>query len=352
MSHGDIEEYLERSKSLIDSSPQMGEANTKVRLVQPLIELLGWDVYSSEVELEYPTQIGQGQARADYALLLDGSPVVFVEAKGCDTSLSDRDRDQLKSYIRQKGADWGLLTNGQRFEVLKRREDSDVPDEVSLATFPIDELRTNWNVLELLSKDLVQSGEATIRADRIRARKRATSELQRDKEEVADEVAQLIVDRVGDTLIQEIETESKEFIDDLTEVLGTNEEVDSPPAGSDPDPLSHETGEYVITLSNAGDPIRTLGGENQADAMASTVLDLVENYGLLNELGPLPYVPGEKHAILNSKPEHPSGEEMKLWRSLTDGCYLFVSLNKEAKMRYVDRFAETCGLTAEFDGNW
>lgn len=61
MAHDDVEEYLERSKSLIDSAPQMGEENTKVKLIQPLIELLGWDVYSSEVELEYPIQIGQGR---------------------------------------------------------------------------------------------------------------------------------------------------------------------------------------------------------------------------------------------------------------------------------------------------
>lgn len=352
MPYNDVEDYLERSRSLIDSSSQMGEANTKVRLIQPLIELLGWDVYSSEVELEYPIQIGQGQARADYALLLDESPVVFVEAKGCDASLSNRDRDQLKSYIRQKGAGWGLLTNGQRFEVLKRREDSDLPDEISLATFSIDELRANWNVLKLLSKELVQSGEAATRANRIRARKRATSELRSGKEEIADEVAQLIVGRVGDTLTQKIETESKEFIDDLIEVLGTDEEIDSRSKGSDPDPSSRETEEYVVTLSNSGSPIRTLGGENQADAMASAVTDLIENHGLLNELGPLPYVPGTKKAVLNSEPEHPSGEEMKLWRSLTDGCYLFVSLNKEAKMRYIDQFAEICGLAAEFDGSW
>jgi hypothetical protein len=138
MSRDGVEEYVERSKSLIDSSPQMGEENTKVKLIQPLIELLGWDTFSSEVELEYPIQIGQGHARADYARLLDGSPAVFVEAKGCDTTLSDGARSQLKSYMRQKGAGWGLLTNGQRFEVLKRREDSDLPDEVLLASLSIE----------------------------------------------------------------------------------------------------------------------------------------------------------------------------------------------------------------------
>lgn len=353
MSQDDVEEYLDRSKSLIDSAPQMGEENTKVKLIQPLIELLDWDVYSSEVELEYPIQIGQGQARADYALLIEGTPVVFVEAKGCDTSLSDKDRSQLKSYIRQKGADWGLLTNGRRFEVLKRRKDSDLPEEVSLASFPIDELDTNWGILELLSKELVRSGEADKIADRIEARRRATDELRSEKEPIADDVAQVIVDRVGNTLVQEIEAESKEFVDDLIKVLGTDEDVTAISGRTEPDPDSPADAEkYLITLYDNGEPVHTFSEDIQADAMASAVDQLIENYDLLEEIGPLPYVPGKKKAILSSKPEHPSGEEMKLSRSLPNGCYLFVSLSKESKMRYVDRFADACGLTAEFDGSW
>ncbi|PSQ23196.1 restriction endonuclease subunit R [Halobacteriales archaeon QS_8_65_32] len=354
MSRDGVEEYVERSKSLIDSSPQMGEENTKVKLIQPLIELLGWDTFSSEVELEYPIQIGQGHARADYALLLDGSPAVFVEAKGCDTTLSDGARSQLKSYMRQKGAGWGLLTNGQRFEVLKRREDSDLPDEVLLASLSIEELRSNWNVLELLSRELVRSGEAVTRANRIRARKRATSELQSGKEEIADEVAKLIVNKVGDTLTQEIETESKEFIDDLINVLGTDEDTTIPREDPDPEPSSTEvaTNEYVVAISDGSGPAKTFSGEKQADVMASVVDHLVENYDLLNEIGSLPYVPGKKNAILNSEPKHPSGEEMRLCRSLSNGCFLYVSLNKKSKIRHIDRFVSMCGLTAEFDGNW
>lgn len=117
MSERDIESYIERSKSLLEEAPQIGEENTKVKLVQPLIELLGWEVYSSEVDLEYPMQIGRGNAGADYALQLEGAPVVFIEAKASDSALNDSDRRQLASYMRQKGVDWGLLTNGNQFEV-------------------------------------------------------------------------------------------------------------------------------------------------------------------------------------------------------------------------------------------
>ena len=160
MEEGDVKTYVKQSKSLIESSPQMNEQNTKAKLVRPLIELLGWDVYSAEVELEYSMQIGRGNTRADYALVLEGAPVVFIEAKGCDTTVTDSDRSQLTSYMRQTGVDWGLLTNGVKFEILKRRMVDGRPDEVSLGIFSLEELPQNQELLELLSKDLVESGEA------------------------------------------------------------------------------------------------------------------------------------------------------------------------------------------------
>jgi len=79
-----LSEYAERSVGLIENSPQMDEENTKRKIIEPLIELLGWDILSSDVELEYSVQMGSGTKKVDYALKREGTPVVFVEAKGCD----------------------------------------------------------------------------------------------------------------------------------------------------------------------------------------------------------------------------------------------------------------------------
>lgn len=73
---------------------------------------------------------------------------------------------------------------------------------------------------------------------------------------------------------------------------------------------------------------------------------------MIDQLGEFPYVPGEKSAILSSEPRHPSGEEMRLYRELSDGYFLYVSLNKQSKQRYVKQFSELCGLTVEFSGRW
>lgn len=104
MDEDTIAEYVERSQAIIDSSPQMNEESTREKLVRPLIELLEWDFYF-EVEPEYPVQMGSTRKKVDYSLILEETPVVFIEVKGNDTTVSDSDRDQLRSYMRQVGVD-------------------------------------------------------------------------------------------------------------------------------------------------------------------------------------------------------------------------------------------------------
>jgi hypothetical protein len=58
MGRDEIDEYVQRCQQLIESSPQMDEENTKVKLVRPFLELLGWDLYSTEVALEYKNSDG------------------------------------------------------------------------------------------------------------------------------------------------------------------------------------------------------------------------------------------------------------------------------------------------------
>jgi predicted type IV restriction endonuclease len=109
MDGDEVDEYITRCRQLIKASPQMDEENTMVRLVQPFLELLGWDFLSTEVELEYTVPMASGTTRVDYALLVGDSPVVFVEAKPAHSNLNESEVRQLKSYMRQElDVDWGF----------------------------------------------------------------------------------------------------------------------------------------------------------------------------------------------------------------------------------------------------
>lgn len=153
----DVDEYVDRCQQLIESSPQMDEENTKVKLVQPFLELLGWDLYSTEVSLEYTIPMASGSTHVDYALLIGDSPVVFVEAKPVRSGLTDSNVEQLQSYMRQElDVDWGILTNGKSFEVLTKNQQNG-GEEVSVVQFDLDDLADNPGVLELLSKESIRS---------------------------------------------------------------------------------------------------------------------------------------------------------------------------------------------------
>ncbi|MFD1527484.1 restriction endonuclease subunit R, partial [Halolamina salina] len=191
-------------------------------------------------------------------------------------------------------------------------------------------------------------------AQRIEARKQAVRILQNGKEDISERVAEVLVNEVGDTLAQEIEAESKEFVDSLIESLGTDREADvrlAEPASESNEPVEVDADEgYKITLLEDGDTFHVFTDDQQADAMADAIDFLIQEFDLIDELAPLPYVPGEKNAILNSEPRHPSGEEMRLYRELSGDYYLYVALNQISKKRYVERFAGFCGLDAEFEG--
>lgn len=219
METDELAEYVGQSQSLIDASPQMDEQNTRRKLIEPLIELLGWDMLSPEVELEYSVQMGVGTKKVDYALMLEGTPVVFVEAKGVDSSISDTHRSQLKSYMRQTGVDWGLLTNGVQLELLKRKKDRDRPDEVSLGTFSLQELPDNIHFLRALSKDSIETGEAERIAENIEATQRAASHLQENKESIANQITQVVTEEIGDSVSQTVQDGAKQFVDVLASSL-------------------------------------------------------------------------------------------------------------------------------------
>jgi len=205
-----VEGYVERSKEIVDEEPQMDEENTKMKLVNPFIEVLGWDIYSSEVRLEYSVDIATSTTKVDYALLLEDAPVAFIEAKGLDTEL-DGHESQIIDYMKIDEVDWGILTNGRRFKFF---EDIEAFEELRLSELP-----ENVESIKALSKESLESGESGRIAEKIRKRKRAVSRLRNGKDEIAADVTEAVTKRVGESVVSVAETEAKEFVDRVVEEL-------------------------------------------------------------------------------------------------------------------------------------
>lgn len=350
----ELSDYAERSSGLIEDSPQMDEENTKRKIIEPLIDLLGWEILSSDVELEYSVQMGSGTKRVDYALKREGTPVVFVEAKGCDTQLEQSHENQLKSYMRQVGVDWGLLTNGREFEIFRRDVSSDRPNEISLAAFSIGEAPDNEHPIKALSRESIDSGESRQIAEKLEAVQKAVESLRKNKENLAEDVTGVVTEVAGTAVSQQVEDEAKGFVDDLIETLEeqahrTADVRDPPESGGEP-----EDGEYVIRLTRNDRVVYRVSEDVQSEAMGSLVNYLIEEERLLDEIE-IPYIPGTgqgSRALINDKPEHPNGSDMRGQQQVSGGFYVLTNLSSEDKKRYVSELPEKVGLECEFSDSW
>ena len=93
----------------------LSEQDTKAVLVEPLLEIIGWDVHApAEVTREdRPTE-----RPVDYSLKIRGKPVVLVECKRLANRLdSHKHLDQALSYTSAAGVRWCVLTNGSVFRI-------------------------------------------------------------------------------------------------------------------------------------------------------------------------------------------------------------------------------------------
>lgn len=105
------------------------ETPTRTIIVDPLLEALGWDVRDpDEVQLEYPTVDGKS---VDYALKINRTPVLLVEAKALEDTLDDvKAVTQVVSYAANDGIVWCVLTNGLIWRVYRSIEKCPAPDKM------------------------------------------------------------------------------------------------------------------------------------------------------------------------------------------------------------------------------
>ena len=107
----------------------LNETSTRTKVINPLLEALGWDVGDpDEVEEEYSTFDGK---LVDYALKLNRKPVLLVEAKAINDNLSDNKAiGQVVGYAANAGIVWCVLTNGVKWQVYRSVEKCPAPEKL------------------------------------------------------------------------------------------------------------------------------------------------------------------------------------------------------------------------------
>ena len=122
------------------ASLRENETRTRMALIDPLLQALGWDV--SDPIMVTP-EYSVGASRADYALLTStGNPSALVEAKKLDESLASH-RMQMLNYANISGIPHAGLTDGNHWEMYTVFDQAPIEQrrilDVSIASTPAHE---------------------------------------------------------------------------------------------------------------------------------------------------------------------------------------------------------------------
>lgn len=148
---GFTEEIVKLSEQVRKKLDQViGEEATKMALIVPFLSALGYDVYDpSEVMPEYVADFATKKAgqfeKVDYALAINGTKVMLVEAKARGQKAEAHDGQLSKYFNALLTTKVAIVTNGIEYRFFTDLRDKNVMDKEPFFTF---------NILEYDSKDI------------------------------------------------------------------------------------------------------------------------------------------------------------------------------------------------------
>ena len=191
MDNAQAEKIAQLVTKWIAQDPAMKEANVKLRIVQPLLEALGWDPGAGDLEMEYPVHFGSRPFAVDYALLVSGEAAVYLETKSFGSSLSEDDIQQAISYGKNDSVRWCVLTNGRELQIFDSSEPKQSPERL-VTTIQLQDLPNRLAEIQLISKQSVVSQETEKHVNQRKTARSATRRLEESQESIANAIADSI----------------------------------------------------------------------------------------------------------------------------------------------------------------
>ncbi len=124
-----METFAVRARAIVSFCDN--EEQTKVSLINPYLEMLGYDVRDPRhVRLEVRADIHAGKEKVDYAILRDGKPWMIVEAKKASVSLGDSTpTKQIQRYAMAADVQYVAYTNGRHWCWFRKNASSPMLEE-------------------------------------------------------------------------------------------------------------------------------------------------------------------------------------------------------------------------------
>lgn len=188
-----IKQFAERVEKMKDTINT--EEATKMSLVVPLFQSLGYDVFNPlEFCPEYVADVGikKGE-KVDYAILEDGKPNILIECKSCSEQL-DKHSSQLFRYFGTTSAKFGILTNGIIYRFYTDLEESNKMDMVPFLEIDMLNLKDSAiNELKKFCKDNFDKDKIFSTAEELKYSGLIKDYLSKELENPSDEFVKYIL---------------------------------------------------------------------------------------------------------------------------------------------------------------
>lgn len=115
------------------------EEAAKTSIILPFFQLLGYDVFNPfEFVPEFTADVGTKKGeKVDYAIVLNGKPLILIETKSVTTELSAKHMNQLLRYFSVTKAKFAILTNGIIYRFYSDLEEPNKMDTIPFLEFDL-----------------------------------------------------------------------------------------------------------------------------------------------------------------------------------------------------------------------
>lgn len=180
------------------------EEATKNALVLPFINALGYNVFDpTEVVPEFTCDVGTKKGeKVDYAIMLEGKPIMLFECKQAGASLKIEHASQLFRYFSVTEARIGILTNGINYLFFTDLEAPNKMDERPFLEFDLLDQKENiLGELKKLAKSAFNLDELLSTAHELKYTKALKHYLSEQWSSPSEEFVRFLTKRVYDGLV-------------------------------------------------------------------------------------------------------------------------------------------------------
>ena len=146
----------EEVKIFFQNKLELSEENTKMYLILPIFDYLGWNYRSyKDVRAEIVSDVrNNGAEKVDFAIMNNNEPYIFVECKPLGTDL-DKYIGQLERYYSATlSVRYGILTDGNKWLFFTDRDNVNLMDKKPFYTLSLEDFKdSDIEIFDIFKKE-------------------------------------------------------------------------------------------------------------------------------------------------------------------------------------------------------